>query len=216
LLVVGVVATQLDEINLIMEKAFSETGDGAQEESSGGLLKWIILGAGVLGLAVFLIFRKRIFATNIGSKLQGFLMEMWKSVKSVRKMHNPLLFVFYTLGIWICYILMTYLVFFALEGSADMPFVFALTVFTMGGIGMVIPAPGGIGTYHFAVIMTFVAYAAQFGMTEETARTLGTNIAFIIHTSQLVMMIVVGFLCYLFLIPRLRVEKEEKQEIAND
>ncbi|MEM6267937.1 MAG: lysylphosphatidylglycerol synthase transmembrane domain-containing protein [Bacteroidota bacterium] len=210
-LIFGVVITQLDEISMIMDKIFATVpAEGAAQESGGGLLKWIILGVGVLGIALFVIFRKKIYANKYGQKLQGFLKETWSSVKSVRKMNQPLMFVVYTIGIWICYVLMTYLVFFALEGSADLSFVFALTVFTMGGIGIVIPSPGGIGTYHFAVIMTFVAYAPQLGMTEEVARTLGTNIAFIIHTSQLIMMIVVGFLCYLFLIPRLRVANEEE------
>ena len=209
LLALGVVVTQFDQINLIMEKAMAASQDPAtptaDEGGGGGMLKWIILGAMAVGLVAFILLRKRIFATKIGMRLQSFLLEMWKAVKSVRKMHNPLLFVFYTLAIWGCYILMTYLVFFALDGSANLPFMFALTVFTMGGIGMVLPSPGGIGTYHFAVIMAFVAYAAQLGMTEGAARSLGTNIAFIIHTSQLIMMIVVGFLCYLFLIPRLKV-----------
>lgn len=206
LLALGVVLTQLEQINLIMDKAFSATTDaGTPQDEGGGMVKWIILGVMVVGFLGFLLLRKKIFATKIGQKLQSFLMEMWKAVKSVRNMHNPLLFVFYTLAIWACYILMTYLVFYALDGSSNLPFVFALTVFTMGGIGMVLPSPGGIGTYHFAVIMTFVAYAAQMGWSEDAARTLGTNIAFIIHTSQLIMMIVVGFLCYLFLIPKLKV-----------
>jgi uncharacterized membrane protein YbhN (UPF0104 family) len=206
LLALGVVVTQLDKINVIMEKALAASSDAPGADDQGGLpVKWIILGVVAVGLVVFLIFRKKIFGTKIGIRLQSFLLEMWKAVKSVRKMHNPLLFVFYTAVIWTCYILMTSIVFYALDGSSNLPFWFAVTVFTMGGIGMVLPSPGGIGTYHFAVIMTFVAYAAEFGMTEETARTLGTNIAFIIHTSQLIMMIVVGFLCYLYLIPKLKV-----------
>ncbi|MEM7038131.1 MAG: hypothetical protein AAF570_14195, partial [Bacteroidota bacterium] len=86
---------------------------------------------------------------------------------------------------------------------------FALTAFVMGGIGMVFPSPGGIGSYHFAIIMTFVAFSSAIGLTEEAAKTVGTNIAFIIHTSQLIMMIVVGFLCYLFLVPKLRLIEEE-------
>jgi hypothetical protein len=212
LLALCVVLTQLEQINLIMDKAFTATSDAGTPDAAGGggMVKWIILGVMAAGFIAFLLLRKKIFATKIGQKLQSFLMEMWKAVKSVRNMQNPLLFVFYTLAIWGCYILMTYLVFFALDGSSDLPFVFALTVFTMGGIGMVLPSPGGIGTYHFAVIMTFVAYATQMGWSEDAARTLGTNIAFIIHTSQLIMMIVVGFLAYLFLIPKLKVSPKEE------
>lgn len=212
-LVLIVLATQFEEINLLMDKAFAATeGAGNAADASGSSLKWILLGGMAVGAVLFFIFRKQIFATKIGAKLHKFLLDMWHAILSVRKMHNPLMFVFYTVGIWVCYILMTYLVFFALEGSTGLPFLFALTAFVMGGIGMVIPSPGGIGTYHFAVIMTFVAYATQFGWSEEEARTLGTNIAFIIHTSQLIMMILVGFLCYLFLVPRLRMEKVSQDD----
>ena len=214
LLVLIAFAIQFEQIQLILDKAFAAT-DGAQvADGSGSILKWVILGGMVLGGLAFLILRKKIFATKIGGKLYKFLMDMWNAILSIRKMQNPLLFVFYTLGIWACYVLMTFLVFYALDGSSGLPFGFALTVFVMGGIGMVIPSPGGIGTYHFAVIMSFVAYASQFGWAEEEARILGTNIAFIIHTSQLIMMILVGFLCYLYLVPKLRA-KGELQTVAS-
>lgn len=203
LLVLFIVLLQFEQINVIMDKAFASGEDAA--DSGGGWIKWLLIGLPVAGIALWLIFRRQLEKVSLYQRVMKFLKEMWQAVKSVRKMDQPVLFVVYTLAIWICYILMTYLAFWALPDTANLPFMFALTAFTMGGIGMVFPSPGGIGSYHFAIIMSFVAYAGILGMTEDHAQEVGTSIAFIIHTSQLVMMIAVGFLCYLFLVPKLRV-----------
>jgi uncharacterized membrane protein YbhN (UPF0104 family) len=210
LLVLTVMAVQYKEILRIMDKAFSVPPD-PNAITEPGMPLWQIIGLAFVGfcLIVFLIFRKRIIASNLYARLKRFAKETWDAVLSVRKMDRPWLFIFHTLGIWACYILMTYLVFFALGMTSGLPFIFALTAFVMGGIGMVFPSPGGIGSYHFAIIMSFVAYGPSFGWSEQSARTVGTNLAFIIHTSQMIMMILVGLLCYLYLLWQIRLGNEE-------
>ena len=47
------------------------------------------------------------------------------------------------------YYLMTYLCFFAFEPTAGLSMLAGLVVFVFGGWGIVIPSPGGMGTYHF-------------------------------------------------------------------
>ena len=210
LLVLLVFALQFEQIQLIMDKAFASS-DGS-ESGGGSLLLPILAGVGVLGAVVVFLMRKRLAKIGIFKKAFDFLGQMWEAILSIRKMDQPVLFVVYTLGIWVCYIMMTYLVFFALDETADLPFLFAVTAFTMGGIGMLFPSPGGIGSYHFAIISSFVAYAAAFGWTEQAAKDVGTNIAFIIHTSQFIMMIVVGFLSYLYLVPKIKVSEGEVEE----
>ncbi len=219
LLVLGVFIFQFKEITAILDKAFANGGTATDPEPGAGLWKWIVIGLMALGLAVFIIFRKKLMKIAIVAKLVNFVVGIWNAVLSVRKMKNPFKFVALSISIWVCYILMTYLVFFALDSTQDLGFGFAITAFTIGGIGMVIPSPGGIGTYHFAIIMSFVAYAASFGWTEDHARIVGTNIAFIIHTSQFIMMIFAGALCYLFLLPKMKIaanEKPEGEEIAEN
>jgi glycosyltransferase 2 family protein len=210
LLVLAVMALQYKEILRIMDKAFSTPPDPSAVVEPGMPL-WQIIALAIIGLAllVFLVFRKRILASHLYARIKRFSKETWEAVLSVRKMDKPWLFILHTVGIWFCYILMTYLVFFSLSASSDLPLLFALTAFVMGGIGMVFPSPGGIGSYHFAIIMSFVAYGPSFGWTEQAARTVGTNLAFIIHTSQMIMMILVGLLCYLYLLWQIRLGKEE-------
>ncbi len=209
LLLVTIVGLQFEQIQVIMDKAFASS-DG---DSGGGtsLLLPILAGVAVLGAVAFFALRSRLSKISIFARIYEFVDNMWKAIKSVGKMEQPLLFLVYTVGIWVCYIMMTYLVFFSLEETANLPFLFALTAFTMGGIGMVFPSPGGIGSYHFAIISSFVAYAAIFNWSDAEATQIGTSMAFIIHTSQLIMMILVGFLCYLYLVPKVKVAEAAEE-----
>jgi hypothetical protein len=60
-----------------------------------------------------------------------------------------------------------------------------------GGFGMVMPAPGGIGAYHWAVMLGFGA----LGYTQE----IGFAVANVIWMTQTVMIIVTGGIAYLAL-----------------
>ncbi len=224
LLVVGVFIFQFRQIMAIMDRAFAGSDPATAANADVFPWKWILVGVMVLGLLLVLIFWQRLMKIALFAKGVQFAKDIWLSIKSVTRMKQPWYFLLLTVLIWVCYILMTFLVFFALKDTEGLSFVFAITAFTMGGIGMVLPSPGGIGTYHFAIIMSFAAYASSFGWTEEHAKVVGTNIAFIIHTSQFIMMVVIGFLCYLLLVPKMKLgvaeaeaEKlaEENQRLAN-
>lgn len=217
LLVLGVFLFQFKEIMAIMDRAFASNAPTSINEES---IPWkLIFGITfAVGAVVLLVFWKRFMKIPLFAKGVAFSKDIWLAIKSVTKMKRPWLFLYQTVMIWVCYIMMTYLVFFALKDTNGLSFTFAITAFTMGGIGMVMPSPGGIGTYHFAIIMSFAAYASSFGWTEDFAKVVGTNIAFIIHTSQFIMMIVVGFICYLFLVPKMRIGVAEStaQKLADD
>ena len=202
-----VLILQYEEIMIVFDEAFS-SGDPGADDGGTSLLLPILAGVFVLGLVLTIVLRKQLARIPLINKIFGFIGSVWEAILSVRKMKNPGLFLFYTVGIWGCYVMMTYLVFFSLEQTANLPFIFALTAFVMGGIGMVMPSPGGIGAYHFAIIMSFVGYASILGFTKDEAQIVGTNIAFIIHTSQFLMMILVGFLAYLYLVPKVKVAED--------
>jgi glycosyltransferase 2 family protein len=218
LLVLGVFLFQFKQITAIMDKAFANSEPGGAADAAVFPWKWILAGVMVVGLLIVIFFWSRLMKISLFAKGVQFSKDIWLSIKSVTKMKHPWYFLLLTVLIWVCYILMTFLVFFALDDTKDLSFVFAITAFTMGGIGMVLPSPGGIGTYHFAIIMSFAAYASTFGWTEEHAKVVGTNIAFIIHTSQFLMMILVGFICYALLVPKMKlgVAQSEAQKLAEE
>ena len=205
LLVLGTFIFQFKQINAIMDKAFAGGDPATGAEPSVFPWKWVFLGVMVLGLVLLIVLWKRLMKIALFARGVKFAQDIWVSIKSVTKMQHPWRFLYQTIMIWLCYIMMTYIVFFALDDTSGLSFVFALTAFTMGGIGMVMPAPGGFGTYHFAIKMSFVACAASLGFSsEKVAGDVGTNIAWIIHSSQFIMMVVIGFICYLLLVPKMK------------
>jgi len=59
------------------------------------------------------------------------------------------------------YYLMTYLCFSAFAPTANLPLLAGLTVFVFGGLGMVIPAPGGMGSYQYLVTQALILYSVD-------------------------------------------------------
>ena len=117
----------------------------------GGLEWWLataaVLGLGGLALAWFQ--RERIRATRVGSKLESILMGFIDGLKTIATVGRPWLFVLHTLNIWLMYFLMTLFVFKAYAPTAGLNPEAALVTFVSGGWGIVVPSPGGMGSYHY-------------------------------------------------------------------
>jgi glycosyltransferase 2 family protein len=137
----------------------SRSSDAAEEGSllSSNLI-WLLLGiVAILGLCLLLFF-KQIQRTNFYKKLVNFIIGFAEGIKSIRNLKKPWLFVFHSLNIWFMYFLMTYMGMLAFEPTAHLGMVVGLTVFAAGGLGIVIPSPGGMGTYHALVIGALALY----------------------------------------------------------
>jgi len=76
-----------------------------------------------------------------------------RGLVAIRKLKNWPLFVFYTLFIWFTYVVTSLMPFWAFGFDVLYGFgwseAFVITI--IGGIGVVLPSPGGIGTYHYMV-----------------------------------------------------------------
>lgn len=119
----------------------------------------LIGGAILLVIAVILLLRSsEMRNSSIGLKIRAFLKGMYDGVKSIAALKRPWLFVFHSVFIWLMYFLMLYVGFFAFEPTAGLSLEAGIVVFTLGGIGFVIPSPGGMGTYHFLISAGLVLY----------------------------------------------------------
>lgn len=100
--------------------------------------------------------------------------------------------VFSTLAMWVCYGLMAYLplVILGLTGAYDLSLVDAWAIMILGALGVVVPSPGGVGSYHYITIQTMVHL---FAVDQEAAATY----AVLSHASQLVLYVVLGVACLL-------------------
>lgn len=112
----------------------------------------------LLGMAGLWYFRKQLLATSIGQKIMGFAQGFWQGIQTVRQLDSPWLFLFHSFLIWFMYYSMTFLNFHAFAPTAHLSLVAALITFVFGGWGIVIPSPGGMGTYHFLAQTALAMY----------------------------------------------------------
>ncbi|MFM2269432.1 MAG: hypothetical protein RL757_2873 [Bacteroidota bacterium] len=144
-----------------------------------------LLFGGVVGMWLFWRFRHLLWQTKFGQKIRGVLHKMWEGSKTIRQIESPFWFTFHSINIWVMFYLMTYFCFFAFAPTADLSPLAALTVFVFGTFGIVIPSPGGMGTYH--VLAT--AALAIYGINQNDAFAFA-NIMF--FTIQIFYNIVMG------------------------
>lgn len=86
-------------------------------------------------------------------KIAQFVRSFGKGMISIRYVKNWPLFLLLTAGIWLSYIVMTYLPFFMMNMQAEYGLTLkAAVVLTMvSSVGVSIPTPAGIGSYHLLI-----------------------------------------------------------------
>lgn len=102
--------------------------------------------------------RKAILALPFVQKLRGILTGFLDGLRSVMRLRNPLLFIAYSLGIWLMFYLQCLFNLWAFPPTAHLDAGAALMIFLLGTFGFVIPSPGGMGTFHFLCIMALGIY----------------------------------------------------------
>ena len=105
------------------------------------------------GLIVWFVWsnRTKINNSKIGIKLRNLIKGFSDGVQSVRHVSSIPMFIFYTVGIWVLYYFMMYFAFFTFAPTAHLGPIAGLVVFVFGSLGILIPTPGGMGSYHYLV-----------------------------------------------------------------
>ena len=166
----------------------------ATSEGGGLLGNPIIQGIGALGfmgLILLIVFRKKIQSSAFYHKILNVLKGFWDGIMSVKKLESPGLFIFYSITIWVAYYLMFYMYLPAFSPTAHLGFLVALMVFVFGTFGIVIPSPGGMGSYHFLVM----AALALYGVTGSDAFSFANFSFFATHFCN----VVFGLIAVIFL-----------------
>ncbi len=190
LMLVVVFLFQFDLLTSFISNALQS---GAPATASGPnikLIALIILAAGAIGIYTL---RKKLASHPLFVKIWTLLMGFAEGLLSIRKVKKPIVFIALSIAIWLCYVLMMYFCLFAMEATASLSFMDCLTVFVIGSIGMIIPAPGaGAGTYHFAVMQSLLL----FGVAEAD----GIAYATIVHGVQMILLLAIGAVCSLLVL----------------
>lgn len=150
---------------------------------------YIIIIIGIIGLiCVSILFkiRKRLFKTPLFRKLYGVFQGILEGMYGVFKLRSKdlLMYFIYTAFIWITYFYMCYILFFAIDGTSNLSPMIGFVMMMMGGLGMVLPTPGGTGSYHFFATQTLLAYGV--------ANSDAVAFALLMHTSQTVSVLIFG------------------------
>lgn len=120
------------------------------------LILFMLVGLGLLSVLV----RSKAFqSSSIFDKLKNLFIGFKDGVLSVFSLANPLKFVLYTIGIWVCYYLMTYLTFYSFEPTSHLGPQEGLVTFIFGTLGILFPSPGGMGTYHLMLMEALKIYS---------------------------------------------------------
>jgi uncharacterized protein (TIRG00374 family) len=113
-----------------------------------------------------------------------FLIGIWEGVKSIFSLHKPFLFILETLAIWVSYLLSTYFILKAFPFTEAEGLLTSLSVLLFSTIGVIVPAPGGIGSVITTQNGLMEIY--QYPMEEATL------FAFVLFFTQVVGFILLG------------------------
>jgi len=192
LIMIAVILFQLSMLSEFVNKYIISYLTGMANRDNLILAIILLIVVIVLPLALFRIFFNRIRKLHIYNKVIDFLRGLLDGVKTIMRIKHKWSFLGLTVMIWTLYTLMTYTAFFALEATSGLNFFDAITVMSLGSLGMVAPVPGGIGAYQFIVkaILTEI-----FLIPSEPA----VSYSIILWAAQSVMILVLGTLSYYIL-----------------
>ncbi len=166
-------------------------------------IKWIVTAVVLLSGVLLFILRKKLVKSALFIRVFEMVQGFGDGLLSIRHVKNPYLFVFLSLLIWLGYILMMYVCLFSMDATSHLSFVDCLTVFAIGTIGVVLPAPGaGAGTYHFFVMQSLLL----FGVAKED----GIAYATMVHGIQMLVLIALGAIASLIVLAKQK-KKENEQ-----
>ena len=150
------------------------------------LPKYMLLYMFVFIVFLVLIYRLKDYLISPRNlhKISSFINGIKEGFLSIKKIPNKPLFWLYTLLIWLCYLMMTFVCFYCFSETSNLNLGQGLFIMVAGGLGMVVPTPTGIGSYHYLVIQALVS----INITRETSQFF----AIIVHSSQAIMIIVAG------------------------
>ncbi len=117
-----------------------------------------------VALMAYLFKNRQKFSHNIiYKKVSNILKGLVEGIKTISQLDNIPGFLFHSVVIWVMYYLMTYLCFNAFAPTEHLGAQAGLLVFVFASLGMIVPSPGGMGTYHAMVVAGLSLYGIDPG-----------------------------------------------------
>lgn len=159
-----------------------------------GIIIFSVIVLVLVALTIYLIwfYKEKIKRLKFYDKIRSFIDGLWNGIRTIIKMRQKWLFVFYTIVIWFFYIVMVYLPFKMLPDTSFLSFIDGTTVMALGSLGIVAPVPGGIGAYHYIIK---VILTELFAVEANSAMSYAT----ISHAGQTFLNVGLGAISYLLI-----------------
>lgn len=130
--------------------------------------KYIALLIIIACVVIIYALRKRIAAFSWVQKIKQVLLGFWEGMISIKNLNHPILFIVYSLLIWVCYYLMFLMALFAFPEVVSLGsgvLLLSLSAVVIGTVGFVI-AQGGLGAYPWlvSVVMALYGISAEVGL----------------------------------------------------
>lgn len=167
----------------VFKTFISQTGTGidgllGRFTHTGYIVTLVCLLAVALS-AGFLIWKLSVF-----QRVKGVVINLTTGITSLRNVEHKWIYLFRSLGIWICYFLHFYLAFFCFPETAQLGFTAGIAAFCIGAFAVLVPTPNGAGPWHFAVKTVLVLY----GISGQAA----IMFALVVHTLQTLLIVLLG------------------------
>jgi uncharacterized protein (TIRG00374 family) len=181
------------DLTIEFDKVFEFFKEAVRWEERGFDINHIIVViAAIIGLAILSIYTfKRMlnkdFSNGFLDKLSTKIKELIEGFLAIGSVKQLPMFLLSSVGIWVCYFLMSYVIFFSVESTSGLGIGAGLSILAAAGVAMATPVQGGIGAYHFLVSQVLILYGTDI----EAAKFF----AFLLHTSQVVFILSVGGVC---------------------
>ena len=162
---------------------FQKTGTSIDHILEGfSLTGWLVTV--ICGIAVLILLHLLLKNFSIYNKVKMTLSGIWEGVLSLKGVKNLPLYLFFSIGIWVCYFLHYYLTFFCFDFTEHLGIGCALVSFVVANFAVIVPTPNGAGPWHFAIKTMLILY----GVVDEYA----LYFVLIVHTVQTMLVILLG------------------------
>ena len=173
---------------------FYTTLQAQQTEGTGGNKLLVLLAVLLIGGIVLFFLKRWLKNSKFYEKVLSFIEGLKEGFKSIKNMKRKSAFWFHTFSIWIMYFLMTYICFFCMDETSHLTAGDGLFLLVLGGIGMVIPTPGGVGSYHAIVMIGLSVLGVGTVFLGEGGDPTNPALLFptIVHIAQTLVAIIMG------------------------
>ncbi len=167
---------------------FRKTGTSLDHILSSFSLTGYLVTA-ICGVAALVLLHLLLKNLSIYNKVKTTLGGIWEGVRSLRGIKNLPLYLFFSVGIWVCYFLHYYLTFFCFDFTQDLGLGCALVSFVVANFAVIVPTPNGAGPWHFAIKTMLILY----GVADAQA----LYFVLIVHSVQTMLVVLLGVWAWL-------------------